>query len=917
VYFVNQSTTQNSPNDWLGNGWELVVRTIEENAYVIFFISILLISLMSEKILLLESRYIKTKREAKKPPYLFVDALYHFSLFTLIFYTFKPIELGIFETHPSIVVGAIVLFMATVALISGVVGGALICVKKVLGFPGRRSGYNFIKPIISSLHQEFGYKVFFPYLKILTLIVYDEIRCYLVYLLSLFSYYPKNKNINAYKKEIHEIQTEQFEVISKEEKGLSKSDKIARYFKKIFSFSSSPFLVDEVNSSVDYLNRKAVVERLFKVILNSGYTSSSARIALHGEWGEGKTHVISNLIDKINIEARDKFIIISVSAWAYLGEEKSNTVNLVKGIYSDIQRRINQEFYVPEFQAAFSEYVKAIAGVNLSSPHIPFSLRLSLKDNLSEQTTKDLQQKISDAIEGIGRKLLIIIDDIDRLHAKEILAIFQIVRENLNFKNTVFLLAYDPTEVRNQLKQSSINESYIEKIVQSEIKLPEYSYQQIVKYIRFELAEKRTMLGIPEYEDVDQDMLHEAIDAVFNGGYKFIRHFIRNLRHAKRLINGLLLHYPPVAMEVNLEQFIKLEILRQHKPQVYADIVRDPNFYLEEFTSDKKDGTSIFLRNIPGNDHMTERLITDLFPPVSSSRSNKKSQSISDPKYFPRFFRDSLPEEQIGDIEISIQLNKWMGLDELQAAEDVHNYFIEKQSEDKLLVFVQDMLGKLSILEKQSTTKISLLLIREICASESRYDKEKTLLEADFVFETLSDLVCYLPPETFKSEVPKIVDCLSIYHAFNFSQKMVMARKSNVGLYYSQHNKHAPWEVFEDIKPPLYKRFQEEIIDRNINFFDYFERPAQMWFMLQDGSEFIDLESYMIGFIQKSKDKFIQFIHFYTIFDELNQEALSKFNQKKLFIAMKEASSKFHLSDVETQMWQWFSSFMEKRFKVS
>lgn len=63
-----------------------------------------------------------------------------------------------------------------------------------------------------------------------------------------------------------------------------------------------------------------------------------------------------------------------------------------------------------------------------------------------EKRTKDLQESKDQIIEKLKdekMKIIVSIDDIDRLSEEEIVAVFQLVKSLADFPNTIYVLAFD------------------------------------------------------------------------------------------------------------------------------------------------------------------------------------------------------------------------------------------------------------------------------------------------------------------------------------------------------------------------------------------------------------------------------------------------------------------------------------------
>ena len=79
-------------------------------------------------------------------------------------------------------------------------------------------------------------------------------------------------------------------------------------------------------------------------------------------------------------------------------------------------------------------------------------------------------------LQNNGQKFIIVIDDIDRLEASEILEIFKIIRGSADFPNLKFVCAFDKSYILSSLSNLSIaiNDKYLEKFFQLEYWLPSY-----------------------------------------------------------------------------------------------------------------------------------------------------------------------------------------------------------------------------------------------------------------------------------------------------------------------------------------------------------------------------------------------------------------------------------------------------------
>jgi len=136
---------------------------------------------------------------------------------------------------------------------------------------------------------------------------------------------------------------------------------------------------------------------------------------------------------------------------------------MLKGFYEGLYGCLNQRYYLPNLKTTIIQYQKMLSlGLKLSG--IQFSVALT-------ESIEDLRRTIERCISSTGKKIIVLIDDIDRLHDKtEIFEIFKIVKLSARLSNTIFLLSFDLNLVSSYLKEDvAVDASFIEKIVQRPI----------------------------------------------------------------------------------------------------------------------------------------------------------------------------------------------------------------------------------------------------------------------------------------------------------------------------------------------------------------------------------------------------------------------------------------------------------------
>mgnify|MGYP001067267550 CR=1 FL=1 len=89
--------------------------------------------------------------------------------------------------------------------------------------------------------------------------------------------------------------------------------------------------------------------------------------------------------------------------------------------------------------------IPGLAGAGLSS-----ALGKLFK-TVRQETVRDTRKRIEDALRKTGRRIVVFVDDIDRLDADEIRVVFKMVRLVADFPNVTYLLAFDRPRVEEAL----------------------------------------------------------------------------------------------------------------------------------------------------------------------------------------------------------------------------------------------------------------------------------------------------------------------------------------------------------------------------------------------------------------------------------------------------------------------------------
>ncbi len=178
--------------------------------------------------------------------------------------------------------------------------------------------------------------------------------------------------------------------------------------------------------------------------LNATTSTSSFSLGIFGEWGIGKTDFLLRLQNHAQLNSQN--IIVNYNPW------KANTAD---GIVSDFFAELGQTLkpYNRGIQTELRRYAKSL--IEFDNSLIKSSG--FILDYLTGQLSLNIQyEQINADIKSIGKRIIVFIDDLDRLTGSEILQVLRIIRNSGNFHNTFFVVALDNRYVVDAIAKNRI-----------------------------------------------------------------------------------------------------------------------------------------------------------------------------------------------------------------------------------------------------------------------------------------------------------------------------------------------------------------------------------------------------------------------------------------------------------------------------
>ena len=176
-----------------------------------------------------------------------------------------------------------------------------------------------------------------------------------------------------------------------------------------------------------------------------------------------------------------------------------------------------------------------------------------------EKSIEKKKKNLEEALLKQNQRIIVVIDDIDRLDNAHIRNLFQLVKQVGDFSNITYVLLMDKNVVAKALEdvQKGDGHKYIEKIIQIPINIPEISAEKLNEYFLGKLNE---IVG--EDDEVDSNYWQTIY-------HYCVRHCLENLRDVNRLINVLTFKTKLFMKEVCVEDIIALSAIELKEPGLY------------------------------------------------------------------------------------------------------------------------------------------------------------------------------------------------------------------------------------------------------------------------------------------------------------------------------------------------------------
>jgi len=346
-------------------------------------------------------------------------------------------------------------------------------------------------------------------------------------------------------------------------------------------YSDSPIK----SGNEDLLNRQGFSSLLSQTLINMKI-SDTYTVGLFGKWGSGKTSLVNMTLQEIEKKQKElrkdeQFIIVRFEPWNFSDTNQLISQFLVRLANEFKTRKDDSLLKIGKALESYSNAFELAEGIPYVGKPMAILGKLSggffaqkLQGGFAEKDIMKQKEFVMNLLSKQKRKILVVIDDIDRLSDIQIRQVFQLITAVAKFPNTIYLLVFDKDVVVKALEkvQEGKGNEYLEKIIQMPIQIPQVQ-QSAIHNILFERL--NYMLNTNNKIQFSS----ESWQPIFS---VCVSPLVNSLRAVNRLVNSLQFKFAAIASEVDFADMVALSLLEINYPEVYEWVKDNKNFFTKE-----------------------------------------------------------------------------------------------------------------------------------------------------------------------------------------------------------------------------------------------------------------------------------------------------------------------------------------------
>lgn len=349
----------------------------------------------------------------------------------------------------------------------------------------------------------------------------------------------------------------------------------------------------------DFYNYSQYAYSIQDAIRKSAITDEPLVFGVYGRWGDGKSSFLNFLFKNLELSDETKYkkiLKFKFNPWRYSTEDK-----VLLEFFNGLIKVINHEYNLKDKDSLIEKlvnYAKMVLkgtsieiekGWNLGYKYTTkaaFDFDKVLGSNQAK-SIEDQKEEIDNALKNYKFRIVIFLDDIDRLNKAEIYNLFRLIKLTASFRSITYILSFDLDMVAKAIYLNYGDEvedgyRYIEKIVNIPLKLPKLDSFKILGSLNSGLASIFVKNEIDTNKVTAKPNEH-TFETGMNRFYveiEGIEKLLETPREIVRLLNSFSVSLLVLKNEVNYADLLWLEFLRLKFPNLYHFVKQNPSLFI-------------------------------------------------------------------------------------------------------------------------------------------------------------------------------------------------------------------------------------------------------------------------------------------------------------------------------------------------
>ena len=404
------------------------------------------------------------------------------------------------------------------------------------------------------------------------------------------------------------------------------------YLKMKTERNEDPFFISDVEGKYmdgDLLDYAEQAKRFAERVYNGG-SSDSLVFGIDAPWGVGKSTFVNFCIESWEKEYDDKIILYKFNPLRY-----EDQTNLLEKFIDGLVATLQNTSFAPEIRPLISRYSRLIKSKATFSV---FGIGFELSPG--KYTVDDAFDDLEAALAHFDKKIVIVVDDLDRLTFPGIKDVLFAIKKSFTLPNISYVLCYDTENIAALEKDSDDDKNrekireFLEKFVNVKISLF-LDGEILSRYVEENFG--KALGENLQIDPLTRDGIRNAIDVVLeiykSKDFHYYQPFLGDIRKLKRLINTMML-FEIEKTDFDNSDFNKLDLV--HLLLIYINY---PNIFRKIYNTETGGKRGFFTALIPYDDGYLPK-------PTGAGRRSSDDNIYKNSVDYSKYIEDLSPNQR-------------------------------------------------------------------------------------------------------------------------------------------------------------------------------------------------------------------------------------------------------------------------------